>query len=244
MRASMSIVVGICSTVAVAGTWTSTRATPAVLAPGSPDISTTHLRNASGSFRYLSRMPTGDTTEREIGAGRSEQVLTRQDGKPALLLVSTSARNGQTYLDSAVVMQSGLAPVWETARRGGGVTRWDYSGKTVRLTLTSPDSGTRTREHTYDVPVFNFQELDVLIRSLPMREGYEAILPLYSEGSEQLEMDSVRVLTRGGDGVWSVRFADPAIVATYGIDGTTREIVRHEVLMRKSGAHMRKVIAK
>jgi hypothetical protein len=91
--------------------------------------------------------------------------------------------------------------------------------------------------------VFHFDELDMLLRSLPLREGYEAILPLYSEGSDELEMDSVRVTTRGTDGVWSVRFADPAIVSTYGIHGTTREIVSQDILFRRNGGHMRKVIS-
>ena len=214
---------------------------PPVLVPGAAEITTTHLRNAAGSYRYLARMPTGDTTEHETGTGRTEQVLMQHNGKPAVMLVSSFSRKDQTFVDSALVMRSGLVPVWETSRFGSRVTRYDYAGKEVRLTITSPDSGTRTRQHTYDVPVFHFNELDVLIRSLPLRAGYEAILPLYSEGSDELEMDTVRVMSQGADGVWSIRFADPAIVATYGIHGTTREFIKQEVLQRKSGGHARKV---
>jgi hypothetical protein len=139
-------------------------------------------------------------------------------------------------------MQSGLAPVWEVSRFKSSVTRYEYAGKQVRLTVTSPDSGTKTREHSYDIPVFHFSELDVLLRSLPLRDGYEAILPLYSEGSDELEMDTVRVQSRARGGVWSVRFADPAIVSTYGINETTREIVTQEIAQRKSGGHLRRVV--
>lgn len=215
--------------------------TPPVLLPGSPDVTTSHIRSAGADFRYLSRAPSGDTTEKEMGLGRAEQSLTEYKGKPAVLLVSSFARATQTFLDSAIVMRAGLAPVWETSRIGSRVTHYEYSGKQVRLTITSPDSGTRSREHTYDVPVFHFNELDLLIRSLPLREGYEAILPLYSEGSDELEMDTVRVMARDADGAWSVRFADPAIVSTYGIQADTREIVRYDVMSRRNGGHFRKV---
>jgi hypothetical protein len=98
-------------------------------------------------------------------------------------------------------------------------------------------------QHTYDGPVFNFQELDDLLRSLPLREGYERILPLYSEGDDSLEMDTVRIMSRDAAGRWTLRFADPAIVATYEVDERTRRIVRHEYVLRKTGALMRYLAA-
>jgi hypothetical protein len=216
-------------------------ATPPVLIPGSSDVTTGHIKPGSAGYRYLMRASTGDTTERELGTGHTEQVLTEYKGKPAVLLVASVARTGQTFLDSALVMRAGLVPVWETSYVGSRVTHYEYAGKQVRLTITSPDSGTRSREHTYDVPVFHFNELDMLIRSLPLRAAYEAILPLYSEGSDELEMDTVRVMARDADGIWSVRFADPAIVSTYGIHPSTRAIVRYDVLSRRSGGVGRKV---
>jgi hypothetical protein len=216
-------------------------ATPPVLTPGSADVTTAHIQNASANFRYLMRAPTGDTTERETGTGHVEQSLTKYNGKPAVLLVSVYKTRGQTYVDSALVMHAGLVPVWETSRVGSRVTQYEYSGKRVRVTVTTPDSGTRKREHSYDVPVFHFNELDMLLRSIPLREGYEAILPLYSEGSDELEMDSVRVMSRDAEGVWSLRFADPAIVSTYGIHGTTRELVSQDIQFRRNGGHMHKI---
>ena len=237
-RSRIPMIMAAVSAAAVLG---ATRGTPPVLFPGSPDVTTGHLVATSARYRYLARAA-GDTTEREMSTGRAEQVVTSYEGKPALLLVKSSARGGQTtFLDSALVMHAGLAPVWETSRLGSRVTHYEYAGKRVRLTVTTPDSGTRSREHAYDVPVFHFNELDVLVSSLPLREGYEAIVPLYSEGSDELEMDSVRVMSRDSAGVWSVRFADPAIVSTYGIHAATREIVRYDVVLRRDGGRFRRV---
>lgn len=214
--------------------------TAPVILPGSRELTTSHLKTQADRYRTVTR-PAPDSAERDLGVRNESVTQTTHNGKPALLLASQSGTGDRTFIDTALVMQEGLHPVWETARFGSRVSRWEYSGKHVQLTFTHPDSGTRTREHTYDIPVFNFNELSILIRSLPMREGFEAILPLYSEGSDELEMDTVRVAARGADGVWPVRFADPAIVATYGIDGATRRVVRYEVSSRRNAAVFRRV---
>ena len=212
----------------------------ALILPGSRELSTSHLMASTLRFRYFNR-PGPDSAEKETGGGTSSVIPVEHNGKPALLLVTHSGRPERMFIDTALVMRDGLAPIWEVSRFGGRILRWEYSGKHVKRTMTHPDSGTRTTEHTYDVPVFHFNELDALIRSLPLREGFEAILPLYSEGSDELEMDSVRVMSHA-NGIWSIRFADPAIVASYGVDATTRRVVRYEATLRKTGAVGRRVI--
>jgi hypothetical protein len=149
----------------------------------------------------------------EIGRFHYEWHLVPNDG---LLLVTTGEVRSKPVVDSSLVKRHGLAPVWEVSQFDGKVKRWTYKGD-----------------------VFNFQELDDLLRSLPLREGYERILPLFSEGDDSLEMDTVRVMTRDAGGRWTLRFADPAIVATYEIDERTRRIVRHEHVSRRSGATLR-----
>ena len=149
----------------------------------------------------------------EIGRFHYEWHLMPNDG---LLLVTTGEVQSKRFVDSSLVKRHGLAPIWEVSQFDGKVKRWTYKGD-----------------------VFNFQELDDLLRSLPLREGYERILPLFSEGDDSLEMDTVRVMTRDAGGRWTLRFADPAIVATYEIDERTRRIVRHEHVSRRSGATLR-----
>ncbi|HKW47850.1 MAG TPA: alpha/beta hydrolase, partial [Gemmatimonadaceae bacterium] len=90
---------------------------------------------------------------------------------------------------------------------------------------------------TYPFRVFNFNELDEVVRSVPLRPGYRAIVPLYSEGDNALETDSVDVEGTDSSGVWNVRFADKVIIGHYGIDGATRRIVRYEVNRHADKAH-------
>ena len=53
-------------------------------------------------------------------------------------------------------------------------------------------------------------------------------------------MDSVAVVDQRG-GRWTIRFADPAIVAIYGVDSATRPIVSYDVTGRKSHGKARKL---
>ncbi len=198
-----------------------------LLEPGAAEIVTQHLRASMDSVRYLTPRP-GDTARIEFARGWRELHLVNNARGPAILLVSASTFNGRTFRDSALVLRAGLVPIWEVMYNNARRTRIDYDGAHVRLTSSIPDS---SREHTYDVRVFHFNELDVLLRSIPLRDGYEAILPLYSEGSDQLEMDTVRVLGRDA-GVWQLRFADPAIIATIGIDDRTRRQVSYRNVAR------------
>lgn len=190
---------------------------PLVLRPGAPEIASDHLGEATASYRLMK-------ADSEIGRFRHEWHLAPNDG---LLLITTGEVRSTPFIDSSLVKRHGLAPVWEVSQFGSKHQRWVYDGP-------------RVNQHTYDGPVFNFQELDDLLRSLPLREGYERVLPLYSEGDDSLEMDTVRIVSRTG-GRWTLRFADPVIVATYEIDDHTRLIVRHEYVFRKTGATMRYV---
>lgn len=202
---------------------------PQILEPGAPEIASDHFRDETQVLRLLK-------ADSEIGPVREDWRLVASGN---LLLITTGQQGNRSYIDSAIVRRRGLAPISEMFRFGSTEARFTYDGAKVTYTRTTPDSGTRRVEHTYAHNVFNFQELDDLLRSLPLRAGYERILPLYSEGSDTLEMDTARVVSQATDGRWTIRFADPAIVASYQVDGRTRRIVSHEFVLRRTGVRYR-----
>lgn len=207
-----------------------------VLVPGDADLTTTHFHDASITYHVL-QAGSATTPEREVAQSSDTTQLTSYKGVPALLRIQGSVTRGRVYIDSALVLREGLSPVWEVQHSGAHSIRIDYSGTRVRRTDAAPDTALRQVDHTYDIPVFHFNELNQLIRSVPLRTGYYAILPLYSEGDDALEMDTVRVEGRDSTGVWNVRFADKVIIGHYGIDGSTREMVRYEVERHVAGPH-------
>ena len=109
----------------------------------------------------------------------------------------------------------------------------------MKRVVTTPDSSVAPSTTTYRVRVFHFNELDELVRSLPLRAGYHAVVPLYSEGDNALETDTVDVEGTDDTGVWNVRFSDKVIIGHYGIDGLTRKIVRYDVSRHADKAHFR-----
>ena len=206
---------------------------PPVLLPGSSDIVGSHFAARCDSVQRFAR-GAGQAAERLLGAQRVTEQPTTYRGKPAVLLV-TSAQDADPFVDSMLVYRDGLAPVSEIVRSGPRVVRYDYDGPRVRITSATGDSSPVVKDHRYNAPVFSFQQLDAVIRSLPLRSGYAALLPLYSEGDDSVEVDTVRVERRAATGVWSIRFADPAIVATVGVDEKSRTQVAYSHTFRQDG---------
>jgi hypothetical protein len=202
---------------------------------------TRHFRNSAYAERTLSRAATGDTTERESVRARVDEVVGSTSDGPTILRVTAGHYAGGDYYDSIVVHRGDLRPVREHLAYPQLKTdkRFEYGGRTVREMNMSGDS-TATVERRYDAPVFAFSEIEMLVRSLPYRPGYTAILPLYSEGDDAIEMDSVAVVDARPNR-WTVRFADPAIIAVYGVDAGTRRIVSYEVTSRKTRGKTRTI---
>lgn len=232
----------ICATTrAVAQSATTTQAGNLLL-PGTSDVSTVHFRDTTISYHVvMDRAPNGDPTSSDRGSYSKETRHVTYQGRPAIVFVRTINTNGRTYVDSSAVLSNGMIPLWEVSTLGTRRTTYAYSGAKVRRSLTQPDSAKKVVEHDFGTPMFYFEALDDIIRSVPLRAGYQAVVPLYSEGDDGIEMDTVRVEGRDSAGVWNVRFADPVIIAQYGIDGKTRNIVRHEIGRHADRAHFRYV---
>lgn len=205
---------------AVAGMWTQ----PPMVVPGSHDLQSPKIAERCDSLWFVSRAP-GETTEHTLLAQRKELHLVRD----RVVQVTTVNTPEGSYVDSSVFLRNGLAPILETTYADSHVTRYRYDKNRVDVTTSS------VAHHQYPYPLFNFEELDLVIRLLPMRPGYQALLPLYSEGDQDAEIDTVQVQGRDSVGVWQVRFADKAIVATYGIADGSGALVSYSHRFRANG---------
>ena len=213
-----------------------------VVGPGSGELTSSTLSAVSQTERTFSRAATGDTAERQSLVARVDEHVINDPSGPILVRVTTGHYAGGDYYDSLFVRRASLQPVREhlSYLQRKLDKRFDYRGKSVHQTNTTSDSSS-TFERDYATPVFAFSEIETIIRSLPLRRGYVAILPLYSEGDDALEMDSVAVSQASPGDRWVVRFGDPAIIATYELQGSTRRIVSYEVISRKTGGRARKL---
>jgi hypothetical protein len=153
------------------------------------------------------------------------------------MLTRRSEGRGVLFTDTLLMLRAGLEPVWEHMRSGKLLKDIRYSGARLHQQTYIGDSLARSFDKQFPHRPFGFNQLDLVIRSLPLRTGFRTTLPLYSEGDDSVEVDTVSVLgvKAAAPAQWTVRFADPVIIATYGIDTVTRRVTSYEVTNRKSG---------
>jgi hypothetical protein len=179
----------------------------------------------------------GDTTPRQLGTQLVAEHVTTENGAPAILFTKRSEGRGVLFTDTLLMLRDGLTPVWEHMRSGHMLKDIRYAGDRLHQQTYIGDSLARSKDSHFPHRPFGFNQLDMVVRSLPLRTGFHATLPLYSEGDDSVEVDTVSVigLKSGPPVQWTVRFADPVIVATYGIDTVTRRVTTYEVTNRKAG---------
>lgn len=182
-----------------------------------------------------------DTVERAMGL--MEQGERFQPAGRARLLVQVQSAAAFHWSDTLTMDAESLAPKSEALYIGSRRIGLTYRGHQITRVVQVGDSTPRTTVSTHPHVPFAFNQLDLLIRSTPLKVGYRAILPLYSEATDTLEMDTLEVLKgpARGEHIWLLRFADPAIVSRVGLDERTREIASYETTPRNGAGIMRRV---
>jgi hypothetical protein len=211
--------------------------------PGDATLDTRHFVDRARTLQFQGLSPGGDSVTMRIALERSERAIAGPGG--ADLLIAYRYAPPTSTGDSLIVSRASLAPRRETLSVSKRTIDLEYSAMSVDIVTRWDSGGTIHHVRPLTTPAFAFNEREQVIRSLPLAPGYRAILPLFSEIDEQVEMDSVAVVGRGettvGASVWRVRFADPALVVTYDIDVTTRQAVAESFFQRQGGRAMRYV---
>lgn len=210
------------------------------LLPGSRDLVLGHLGAERQRWRVLARRAS-DTSDREIAHTDRGIEVAAQSRDSAVLTFRTVAAT--TAVDTLRVERATLIPNWERLQFAGTTITLHYAGQRVTGTVQHGDSTPTPFDVTAADPVFAFNELEVLVRSLPFRAGYRAVVPLFSEMDRRVEYDTLTVIgsespARASGGVWRVRFADPAIVSEYRVDAA-RRILTTETVPRNGWGRMR-----
>lgn len=205
----------------------------AVLAPGDRTLVPLASSAASEDVAVL-RAASGDTTERAFShVTRSEHASTVNS---IWLVMSSEWAPPLASKDSIVLERIGLRPMEEDLVFNRVHRSYRYDGARVSGIVLYPDSAPKPYDHTFDQPVFAFNEVEPLVRSLDYRRGLRVVVPLFSEVDQALERDTLSVEdgspTRA---TWVVRFADPVITTRYVVDARTRHIVDAVTTNRKSG---------
>ncbi len=211
-----------------------------MLLPGSPLLTPPALADNSARLVVFIKRTTGDTTEQRMSEVRREQRAVA--GHRDEVLLASTWSPPFVSIDTVVIERRGLAPVTEHLEYRGAF-RYQYSHRRVTGTIERQDSAARAFDQAFAQDIFAFSEVDLLVRCLPFKPELSLVVPLFSESDAAQELDTMTVVgpdsTMPSRGGWVVRFADPAIVTRYVIDGVSRAILSAETTQRRTGAHIR-----
>ncbi|MEO8453497.1 MAG: hypothetical protein ABI647_27180 [Gemmatimonadota bacterium] len=213
-----------------------------VLSAGSPQLVTAHLTSATLEIHNSVRV----APDSAIKPGGTQQLVLEEVPAPAapgtMRVIHHSGTTTNYFIDTLVFKRVGLAPIWEhlyqvSTTRNRKMTRMiTYHGTSAEVVTQSNDSAARTDTIRFVAPPFGFNQLEQVLQSVPHREGYHAVVALYSEGDNAQELDTISVLGRSSDGKgWKVRFADRVFSAVYVVDATTRHLLSSESKAQKPG---------
>ena len=175
--------------------------TPAPQRPGAPALSDTVQAGSAAldpgvlrpyELRRELTMTRGDTVR---PFGRQSEILTADtvEGRPVLLHVVTFDTPNALTVDSSWVDPATLSPIRMQSSNKFRVLDLEFGAGTVRATTTPAGGAPTTSEHPLAVRPFEWNMLPLALSSLPLRPGYTAQLPVFSDRAGRVVWYSVRV---------------------------------------------------
>jgi dipeptidyl aminopeptidase/acylaminoacyl peptidase len=128
--------------------------------------------------------------EREIGTLRNEMTFTDVGGRPAVLRIQTltSPMLGGTSVDTVVVERTTLAPIRHRSINARRTMSLDFRGDSIVGSVIPAGAAAQAVALRADTALFDANTIDLIMRVLPLAEGYAVRHPVY--------------LNEGGGKVW------------------------------------------
>jgi hypothetical protein len=186
-------------------------AEPVALRVGDAVVNTSQLRPASHTWRLV--LVQGGQ-EREIGNYRSELTEMTVDGAPALQIVQAlaSPMMGNSS-DTVVVLRQTLAPVRHRSVNARRTLSLDFDRSGVKGTMTPAGGAAQPVTATGAQPFFDSGAMELLLRALPLAEGYVAQFPAYAH-----EAGGAVTVTARVTGSERVTLADGTVVDSWVVE--------------------------
>ncbi len=195
-----------------------------------PALAIRNLREPATRYRLV---PDGRRVHDTTSWSVTRRVLDRSRG--LALQVMTSMSHGDTVVDSVLFNARTLIPVWEHAH---GRQSWNVAFGTTRITGHVSNYGSADQPIDAGIPGFAYSSTmdNTVVCALPLRPGYQAVLPFWD--GDHLETDTVRVraLGSGSERVWVVDFVEPYATETLWIDRSSPKVLRHVYVYARDGS--------
>ena len=174
-------------------------------------------------------------TPREVGAVFEEIQRTDDDGTSVVERVQwleselLGPRRARLLADAAT-----LAPLRLHLENPDGVHTLEYRAGAVRHAMVSPEGETTTVTEALPPRVFDAYAVELLLRALPLADGYTAELPVYVA---QVGLSEVLVRVTAGEPIahgdevetaWRVEVALPPVESTYWVGMHSHTLLRQD----------------
>jgi hypothetical protein len=203
---------------------------------GSSEVSAKHLQNFT-VVRKLT-LTRGDSV---LPFGTQTETLTsgRLDGRATLLDVLVFDTPRARTVDSSWIDPQTLRPLRFQSHNAARTVILEFEADRVHGKSTPSESAATIIDHPLDVSPFEWNVLALAVSALPLRAGYCASLPVYTDRSGRVSWYAVRVVgdttidrkSRGPEAVWEVvaRADSAAPEARYWISRQHRVVSRVRV---------------
>ncbi|HEX7118653.1 MAG TPA: hypothetical protein VF212_07700 [Longimicrobiales bacterium] len=206
-------------------------AEPPVLLPGDEAVDGRRIAPGTTELRLL----VSQNGQVQQLATITEQIREVEvEGRAALERVQIVRMPMGVATDTVVVLRETLAPVRHRSHNPQRVMALDFAGAKITGTITPASGAVQPIDVELDGPVFDSNPLDLVVRALPLAEGYAVSIPLYLHeaggkfqvvarvtGSEAVDL---------GDGAtedaWVVDVEAAGQSSRFWISKTSREMLR------------------
>jgi hypothetical protein len=134
----------------------------------------------------------GDST-RPFGRQSEQLTIDTLDGRPVLIHVVGFDTPAAVTLDSSWVDATTLSPIRMRSANRNRTVAVEFGAGTVRTTTTPARGAPHTEERSVEVSPFEWNMLPLVVSALPLRAGYRAVLPVFSDRSGGVVWYSVAV---------------------------------------------------
>lgn len=185
---------------------------------------------------------------RRDGEVRTLSTLVREvarrdgDGTPVLRIIQEYNSSTGTSVDTSVVLDGSLEPLWYAAAVNGEIHRIRFESTRITGTVTPRDSTARVVDLPLDRPTFNGITDREVIEAISLGAGYRAEFPVYNPprttGMVRIEVTgSEQVPTAGGPvDTWVVDYrASTGAPSVVWMDKATGRFVRRRVSLPNGG---------
>ena len=170
------------------------------------------LKPTSQTFRMILAQA---GQEREIGSTQTVVTETTVNGAAAFMIVQTlSSPMIGTGTDTVVVSKATLAPIRERSTNARRTLSLDFDGPRVRGTIKpAMDTAQRVSVDAKE-PMFHSAALGLLIRALPLADGYAVKIPAYAHEAGGAITVTSRVIASSPEKLSDGRTVDAWVVET------------------------------